>query len=144
MLPRVKFRNPSIPIEIHRHRDADGPAQMLIYTSAQPEPVTSTTPTTTPPSSTPNARFPGVPDTSAPTHTIDIKAVHESTILQELIEKTGAEVLKPTEQEEEELRELAEFKVRSEADRVEVREKLMKQRREEELLRLARGEITAT
>lgn len=37
--------------------------------------------------------------------------------------------------------ELAEQEERSERDRVEVREKLMKVRREEELLRMARGEV---
>lgn len=49
-------------------------------------------------------------------------------------------MLRPTEREEEELREIAEFKERSEKDRVLMRETLMKERREAELLRLARGE----
>lgn len=40
--------------------------------------------------------------------------------------------------------EMKEFKERSEADRVLVREKLLKERREAELLRLARGETTAS
>ncbi|KAF2730510.1 50S ribosomal protein Mrp49 [Polyplosphaeria fusca] len=122
MLPRIKFRNPSIPIEVLRHTDADGPAKLDIYT-------TKTTSDSTAPSS------------SEPTHSIDVKMVNESAILQELIAKTGATVLKPTAEEEEELRDMAEFQGRSEKDRVEVRDKLMAQRREEELLRLARGEI---
>jgi large subunit ribosomal protein MRP49 len=36
---------------------------------------------------------------------------------------------------------MAEQRERSEKDRVEVRDKLMKERREQELLKLARGEI---
>jgi large subunit ribosomal protein MRP49 len=36
---------------------------------------------------------------------------------------------------------MKEFKERSEKDRVEVREKLLKERREQELLKLARGEV---
>lgn len=41
------------------------------------------------------------------------------------------------------MQEIEEFKERAEGDRVEVREKLMKARREEDLLKLARGEISA-
>jgi large subunit ribosomal protein MRP49 len=59
------------------------------------------------------------------------------------MDRTGAEHLKATPQEKEEQEEIAEFKVRSEADRVLVREKLVKERREAELLRLARGELPA-
>ena len=65
----------------------------------------------------------------------------ELEILEDLIAKTGAEVLPPSQQELAELREVAEFKERSEADRALVREKLMHERSEAELLRLARGEV---
>lgn len=68
----------------------------------------------------------------------------ESEILEALVEKTGAQEIKPTEEELAEMKEIAEFKERSEADRVQVRERLLKERREAELLKLARGEVPAT
>ena len=59
------------------------------------------------------------------------------------MEKIGAVEIKPTEEELAEMKEIEEFKERSEADRVLVREKLLKERREAELLKLARGEAPA-
>jgi large subunit ribosomal protein MRP49 len=141
MLPRIKYRNPTVPVAINRHRESTGPSLLHIYTSSNP-PSTSP-PISTPPSSMPNAQNTLTPDTSTPTHTIDINMKDESEILHLLIEKTGATVLTATPQELEEQEEIAAFKERSEKDRVEVRDKLMKVRREEELLRLARGETAS-
>lgn len=156
MLPRLKYRNPSIPIQISRHTSPDGPALLHIFTkstSNTPDgssntsvPSLSTTPSTanTPPSGTPNARNTLVPDATAPTYSIDIRDQAPSEILGALLAKLPESVVvKATPEEEQQMAEMAEFKERSEADRVLVREKLMKERREAELLRLARGE-TAT
>lgn len=149
MLPRIKYRNPALPIQISRHSDPSGPSLLHIYMSANPgsQPAATSSPatteTSTPPSGTPNPRNTLTPDTSTPTHSIDIKMKGESEILDQLIEKTGAVVIQPTPQELGELEEIKEFKERAEKDRVDVREKLMKERREEELLRLARGEAAA-
>lgn len=52
-------------------------------------------------------------------------------------------MLRPTPEEEQQMVELKEFEERSEADRVLVRETLLKERREAEMLRLARGETVA-
>ncbi|KAL1792750.1 mitochondrial 54S ribosomal protein mL61 [Alternaria dauci] len=150
MLPRMKYRNPSIPMEVARHNDPDGPSLLHIYTSKTQPTAGSTNPPTaqqsdsSPPSSTPNPRNTLVPDTSKPTYTIDMKEQSESEILEALVQKTGALEIKPTEQELAEIKELEEFKERAEADRVLVRENLMKERREAELLKLARGEVPAT
>ncbi|KAF1962952.1 hypothetical protein CC80DRAFT_461416 [Byssothecium circinans] len=140
MLPRIKYRNPSIPIQISRHNDRDGPSLVHIFTNTTSNPPSDLP---TPPSGTPNAQTTLTPDTSTPTHTIDIKMLNESAILDKVIEKTGATVIEPTEEELEQMDEIREFKERSEKDRVEVREKLMKERREQELLKLARGEAAA-
>jgi large subunit ribosomal protein MRP49 len=133
MLPRIKYRNPSIPIEISRHSDPLGPATLKIYTSAQKAA----------PSSSSNATSTESPAPTTPDHSVDIRMIHESEILAQLVSRTGAEELKATEEEEAELRDIEEFKARSEKDRVDVREKLVKERREQELLRLARGEVAA-
>lgn len=69
--------------------------------------------------------------------------MHQLEILEQLIEKTGAEVLPVPPEEAQEMEEMEDFKARADKDRVEVREKLMKLRREEELLKLARGEISS-
>jgi large subunit ribosomal protein MRP49 len=136
VLPRIKYRNPALPISITRHDDPAGPAYLHIYTS----PATSTqTPATPGTAAAPEAAL----EAAKPTHTIDVKALHESEILEALVEKTGAVVLRTPPEEAAEMAEIEDFKERAEVDRVEVREKLMKVRREEELLRLARGEASS-
>ena len=102
-----------------RHSDPEGPAYLHIYTTPLAE-------------------------DAAPAHTIDVKTLHESEILDLLIEKTGAVVLQTPPEEAQEMAEQEEFAERSEKDRVEVREKLMKVRREEQLLKVARGELPNT
>ena len=142
MLPRIKYRNPALPISVTRHDDPNGSAYLHIYTSpaaSRTKAQTANTPGSA--NATPNATNTLTPDTSAPTHTVDIKTLDESEILQALVEKTGAVQLQTPPEEAEEMAELALFQERAEKDRTEVREKLMKLRREEELLRMARGEI---
>ncbi|RMZ71275.1 50S ribosomal mrp49 [Pyrenophora seminiperda CCB06] len=148
MLPKIKYWNPSIPIELSRHTDAEGASFLHVYHDTKTQPATGTTnsPTaqqsdSTPPSSTPNPRNTLVPDTSKPAISIDIRDMTDSQILQALIEKTGAEQLEPTPEEVTKMQELEEARQRADADRILVREKLLKERREAELLRLARGEI---
>lgn len=151
MLPRIKYRNPSVPIEIARHRDPEGPSLLHVYTATKTQPAAGTTnsptaqqPDSTPPSGTPNPRNTLVPDTSKPTFSIDIRDLTDSEILAALIEKTNPEVIEPTAEEVARMQELEEARQRADADRVLVREKLVKERREAELLKLARGEIPAS
>lgn len=157
MLPRIKYRNPSIPIEISRHTSPDGPALLHIHTTSAPNTPdgssntsvpslhTQSSTAATPPSGTPNARTTLVPDATTPTHTINIRDQAPSEILDALLAKLPqSQVLRPSPEEEQQMADMAEFKERSEADRVLVREKLMKERREAELLRLARGETVAS
>ena len=72
-----------------------------------------------------------------------MRDLEESEILDALVAQTGAVEIAPTAQELQELADVKEFKERSEKDRVEVREKLLIERREEQLLKLARGEGAA-
>jgi large subunit ribosomal protein MRP49 len=141
MLPRIKYRNPSIPISIARHSDPDGPSLLNIYTRTQ-TPQTTSQPASTS-AATPNPQSTLVPDTSKPTHTLNIRDMQESEILDALVKTIDVEQIQPTEQEQAELRDMEEQMERSERDRTEVREKLLKERREQELLRMARGEVTA-
>lgn len=67
----------------------------------------------------------------------------ELGILDQLIAKTGAQVIEMTPEEQQEWEEIRDFKERSEKDRQEVREKFLKKRHEEKILRIARGEEVA-
>ncbi|KAF2829663.1 hypothetical protein CC86DRAFT_367620 [Ophiobolus disseminans] len=135
MLPRMKFRNPAVSMTVNRHTDPDGPSLLHIYTKFTAAQQAA------PPSATPNAQTTLVPDTSKPAHTLNIKDQDESEILDALVKAIGATQIEPTEQEKQEMAELEDFKERSEVDRVLVREKLLKERREQELLKMARGEM---
>src|SRR5690242_19287552 len=119
MLPRIKYRNPSIPIAIDRHTTPDGPALLHTWTNAAPNtpdgssntsiPSLATTPSTSasPPSGTPNARNTQVPDATAPTHTINIRDQAHSEILDALLATLPeSEVLRPTPEEEQQMVEL--------------------------------------
>lgn len=156
MLPRIKYRNPSVPIEISRHNSPEGPALLHIWTKSIPNTPDGSSNTSipslhtqsataaTPPSGTPNARNTQVPDATTPTFTIDVRNQAQSEILDALLAKLPeSQILHPTPEEELQMAEMDEAKVRSEADRVLVRERLVKERREAELLKLARGEVTA-
>lgn len=130
ILPRIKYRNPALPISINIHNDPDGPSLLHIYTR-QPAP------------STPSAPPSAASDTSTPTHTLNIRDKKDSEILDLLLKTVQAQEapLEPSEAEVAEMRELEEAKARAERDRVQVREHFLKERREQELLRLARGEV---
>jgi len=69
-----------------------------------------------------------------------MKDLPESQILATLLQTLNITPIEATEQEKAELAEAEDFRERSERDRVLVREKLLAERREEELLRVARGE----
>lgn len=70
--------------------------------------------------------------------------MNESEILEALIEKTGAVKLQPPPEEVEEQAAIDEWNVKAEKDRTRVRDNLIKARREEELLKIAkRGGSTA-
>jgi len=136
MLPRIKLRNPTVPIEIRRHNEAEGPSLLHIYTKPDSQ---STTPSSSSASSSSSSSSSTL-DTQSPAHTLDIRDLQESQILEALVKTLGAEELAPTEQDEAEMKILAERKERSDADRVLMRETLLRQRREAEMLKLARGE----
>ncbi|KAF2016970.1 hypothetical protein BU24DRAFT_420009 [Aaosphaeria arxii CBS 175.79] len=123
MLPRIKYRNPSVPIQITRHKNPSGPATLNIFTKPTPSSAAAAAPTT-------------------PTHSVDIKEMPELEVLAQLVSRTGAVEIQMTEEEKEQWREIEAFNKRSEADRKMVRERLEKEREDERILKLARGEIT--
>jgi trans-2-enoyl-CoA reductase len=75
---------------------------------------------------------------------IDMLDKQDSRILRELLEKTGAKDIKATEEEERELQQLAEERVKSEQDRARVKLEQDARRREKQMLERARGLGTAS
>lgn len=138
MLPRIKFRNPTVPIEILRHNDPAGPSLLHVYTNSNLQSTPATT-AQQPPSTQPNSP---TPDAPSPTYTLDIRDQQESEILEALVKAVGARELEPTQEDKLDMQEVAEQKERSDKDRVLRRDSLLKERRDAEMMKLARGEGT--
>ncbi|KAF2808936.1 uncharacterized protein BDZ99DRAFT_42610 [Mytilinidion resinicola] len=127
ILPRLKYRNPAIPMTVSRHDTAEGPSVMT---------VTFTTPTPAAGSSTDATP---VELEARPPLKIDMRNRVESEILQELIKATGGTEVAPTEVELEEKRELEEEAEKSARDRERSLAVRRERKREEEMLKAARG-----
>ncbi|EOD52475.1 putative 50s ribosomal protein mrp49 protein [Neofusicoccum parvum UCRNP2] len=135
ILPRLKYRNPAVPITVDRKAAQTDPAVMTIIFGEA-----GTTATT----STSNAAATSAPSGASSNDrvvTIQMKHKSESEILQQLYDATGAQELEPTELEREELRELEERKERSKKDSERMIEVNRQRKREAQMLAAARGEI---
>lgn len=133
MLPRLKYRNPALPITVDRKAAQSDPAVMTI-TFKGPAPSTRTPAETSPSSSSSPS------DSANRVVTIQMKYKSDSEILQQLYEATGAKQIEPTEVEAEELRDLAEKKQRGREDSERMAEVNRQRRREAEMLAAARGQ----
>jgi len=131
MLPRLQYRNPGVPMTITRHLDPSLPATLTIFYRR--------------PAATSTAASPSSPVTpSGPRRAekaIDIKNLSEAGILQQLLLETKATPCEPTEVELQELRELEEQKERSRRDSERSLEVRRQRKREEAMLKAARGEV---
>jgi large subunit ribosomal protein MRP49 len=131
MLPRLQYRNPGVPMTITRHLDPSLPATLTIF-YRQPAATSTTT-------------SPSPPVTPSGPHrvekAIDIKNLSEAGILQQLLLETKATSCEPTEVELQELRELEEQKERSRRDSERSLEVRRQRKREEAMLKAARGEV---
>lgn len=131
MLPRLQYRNPGVPMTITRHLDPSLPATLTIFYR---RPVATST--TTSPSSPVTPSGPRRVEKA-----IDIKNLSEAGILQQLLLETKATPCEPTEVELQELRELEEQKERSRRDSERSLEVRRQRKREEAMLKAARGEV---
>ncbi|KAF2141229.1 uncharacterized protein K452DRAFT_287939 [Aplosporella prunicola CBS 121167] len=142
-MPRLKFRNPAIPMTVDRNAAQSDPAIMSVYFSTpstnSPSQAKDTAPTSSTSSDTATSKY------KASQRVVEIQMKHrsEDEILQRLYEVTNAEVVKPTDTETEELRELVEKKERSRRDSERQAAINRQRKREAELLAAARGEINA-
>ncbi|GME22208.1 50s ribosomal protein Mrp49 [Neofusicoccum parvum] len=135
ILPRLKYRNPAVPITVDRKAAQTDPAVMTIVFGEAGTTATA---------STSNAAATSAPSGASSNDrvvTIQMKHKSESEILQQLYDATGAQELEPTELEREELRELEERKERSKKDSERMIEVNRQRKREAQMLAAARGEI---
>ncbi|CAK7203216.1 hypothetical protein SEUCBS139899_005947 [Sporothrix eucalyptigena] len=146
-LPRLKYWNPSIPMIVNRTADTAGPATLTIYlrhgqdgSSKGASPVNQNT---QPSSSFVGASKAPEPTPSERTVQIDMKGLHSDAILKDFLAKTGASVVSPTPQEEEDMRDVKERAERSKVDREVMARHLFAQRREAAILAQAKSEAAA-
>jgi len=141
-MPRLKYWNPAVPMIVNRSDKQEGPATMSIYfrqpveeTTNTPTSSSSSTSTPTPkrtalsglstlplaqqPRSSVSGEFPAPPAGDGEhVVTIDMKNVHSDRILEAFLAKTGAKLVRPTADEEVEMRQVEERKEKGDADRI--------------------------
>ncbi|KAK5110203.1 hypothetical protein LTR62_006199 [Meristemomyces frigidus] len=124
-LVRLKYHNPAVAMTIDRTALREDPALMSIHFASAEALQTS------------------APDQIATdsVQTIDMKHKSNSEILEELMKLTKARAVEPTVEENEEIRELEEQRVRSARDSVKSAEVRARVKREQELLEQARGDV---
>ena len=129
-LPRLKYHNPSVSMTVNRTTNQVGPATMTIFFSPTLN-VFATSPNVERQESSINERM----------ETIDMKHKHSDNILKQLMTLTQAVEIKPSEEEEQLLREITEQRSQSEQDRIRSRVDLEARRQEQKLLEQARQAV---
>lgn len=132
----MKYHNPALPITIDRSAHANDPATLSIhYGSADTRPTSDLS--TAQDSDAPDS------DSTETIKTIEMKNRTNSEILAELQRVTEAYPVEPTPEDLEEMRQLEEQRIRSQADSKLAKQVKAKQLREKRMLEQARGEIAA-
>lgn len=164
VLPRIKYRNPSIPVRVSKVADPEeSPILTIVYNTASPSFTSSPASTATP---TPLESLPtvgtsaavqtpqpaaeplGVPmplkdDPAKSSLEIQLRDVHETQIWAKVRAATNAQDVEPLQSELDGLREIQEQAIKSQAARERTLEENKRKKKEEEMLRAARGELMA-
>lgn len=160
MLPRLKYRNPAIPMTVFRkgfqtddaavmtvwfrHPDAtpsSSAPEKLFKGQLQPSPAPLAESFSVPLPSEADSNVSSTLSGAVRKVVIDMKHKEESMILDELMKLTQARPVEPTRTELEEIQALEEQKARSRIDSERMAEINRKRKREEELMKQARGEL---
>ncbi|KAF8863563.1 hypothetical protein BDZ45DRAFT_103833 [Acephala macrosclerotiorum] len=143
-LPRLKYHNPAVVMTVNRTEDQLGPAVMTVHftstaaaASTKPE-ISSTTSKQTSTGPVPESKAGPI---TVRTETINMKHKVDSEILDQLLKLTNAKVVQPTPEEAREIRDIEEQNVRSARDAASMEAENKKRKREEEILRQARGSL---
>lgn len=140
-LPRLKYHNPAVPMTVDFGGDQEGPASLTIFFSSPSSDSSTETPQTM---STSGDKAPSEGhDHFETTKSINMKHKHESKILDELMKLVSGKQVEATAEEQEELKELAEERARSDQDRVKQAAVLASRRRQAEILAQARQSVDA-
>ncbi len=138
-LPRLQYHNPSVVMTVKPRRGVSAPVQLSIFYT-NPD---STAPSRDEPSSSLAAAIPGSkPAPDERVVVVDMKNRQEQEILSDLIRTTKARLLQPT---AEEVAEMKEMELKRQQDGRNAQLGLAataRRKREEELVRLARGIAT--
>ncbi|KJX94145.1 50s ribosomal protein mrp49 [Zymoseptoria brevis] len=118
-LVRMKYHNPSVPMSVERSELQDGPAVMSVHFAAKDG------------------------EASDRVESINMKSYTNSEILDALINLTKATPIEPTAEDRETLAKLQEQQVASERDSERALELRAKQKREQQILEQARGDVAS-
>lgn len=126
MLPRLKYHNPSVSMNVDRSMDqSTSPTLTLFYHSSSPS---------SPVPATPMAQS----DPDAIVKTIDMKDRRDDDIWESFVALTGAQEVEATEEDRAMMLELEEQNAQSKANSVRQKEQNRLIKREEELLKQAK------
>ncbi|EAS36342.3 50S ribosomal protein Mrp49 [Coccidioides immitis RS] len=132
-LPRLKYYNPSVAMSVKQTDDNAGPAVLTLY-FANKDGATQATSSTT-------DEFAPAPTESESVKTIDIKGKSLEEIWGSFKSMTGAEDLKVSEADRQELEELSKQKEKSEVDRQRVAGIRQARKDQEKMLAAARADV---
>ncbi|KAK4235612.1 CI-B8 domain-containing protein [Achaetomium macrosporum] len=140
-LPRLKYWNPAVPMVVNRTTDNNGPATLTLYFREPGATLASDMPM-------PSSSNEGFAKAPAPAQgervvTIDMKHRRSEAILKEFMDKSGAVAVKPTPQDELELREAEEREARGAIDRERIRKMYEEAKRERAMIAQAQSEAAA-
>jgi large subunit ribosomal protein MRP49 len=122
---------------VSRSEDQEGPASLTIHFASSTSPAIPN-----PTSSTSGDKLPSKdPAPLESTKSINMKHRNENEILEELLALTKGEVVQPSQEEQAQLRELEEVRVRSEADRVRQAAVVAAKKRQADILAAARQSV---
>ncbi|KAF2099933.1 hypothetical protein NA57DRAFT_75435 [Rhizodiscina lignyota] len=124
MLPRLKYHNPTVDMNVDRTVANDGPATLTLFFHSQ----SSSTPTTPAEQTDPNAI----------TKTINMKNKTDTGIWEEFVTLTDAKAVRPTEEDTRLLQELAEQNTDSAENSARQKEENKRIKRERQLLQMVK------
>ncbi|KAI1341949.1 CI-B8 domain-containing protein [Xylariaceae sp. FL0016] len=160
-LPRLKFWNPAIPMLVNRFDEQSNAATLSIYFKQTAAEAAAASPTANSPSALlkstrkplPLAQQPHSstrgehpappPEDDERVVTINMKGVHSEQILAEFIAKTGAILVRPSPDEQVEMRQVEERSEKAAFDRAIVKKFIDDKRHKQRMLDLARQEADA-
>ncbi|KAJ5679728.1 hypothetical protein N7462_007972 [Penicillium macrosclerotiorum] len=136
-LPRLKYHNPGVRMSVQQTDEQDGPAALTIYFA---ERVAATATAIAGAKQITDKHAPA-PESGEKTAVVNIKNLSYQEIWSRVQASTGAEEVKATAEEQEELKKLEEMKVKAVKDRERIQAMRQAKKDQERMLAQARGEV---